>query len=309
MNIYLIIIAILLLLVLALIIRLLLIKANIRQMKRELIATRQEGYNRQLRIALSDRDAEDLAAEINRNLDYQKDLKSSEEQSRKRLEQSVSDIAHDLRTPLTVINGNLQMLENEELSDKGRNYLMISSRKAAELKGMVDEFFELSVMESDTGPVETEELDAVRFLTDFLLEHETVIRDKGFEPEINLPDKAILISANRDLLGRVIGNILSNILKYATSSFVLSVYTEKDEACGNEKCVIRFGNRIGEDSRDLDIEHIFDRTYRGDKARSKGGAGLGLYIAKMLAEKQGASLCAELSGDMIYFVLRMAVKS
>lgn len=137
---------------------LMILKKNIRDVKKELKKTIDEDYNRQLRVTLLDKDVEALASEINSNLEYQKALKLETENSRRQLEQSISDIAHDLRTPLTVVKGNLQMLESEDLSPKGREYLGISRRKAESLKGMVDEFFELSVLESDSKPVEMERL-------------------------------------------------------------------------------------------------------------------------------------------------------
>ena len=118
------------------------IKKNIRQVRDELKKTEDEDYNRQLKVSLIDGDVEALASEINHNLEYQRSLKLETERSRRQLEQSISDIAHDLRTPLTVVKGNLQMLEKEQLTDKGRDYLDISRRKADTLKGMVDEFFE-----------------------------------------------------------------------------------------------------------------------------------------------------------------------
>ena len=123
-------------------IRLFLIKSDLRHMRQELEKTREESYNRNLRVTISDREVEKLAAEINQNLDHQKELKRETERSRRQLEQSISDIAHDLRTPLTVVKGNLQMLESEPLSEQGREYLKVSSKKAETLKRMVDEFFD-----------------------------------------------------------------------------------------------------------------------------------------------------------------------
>ena len=128
-----IIIVILIVLLIFLFIWIILIKKNIRDLKRELLNTRKEDYNRQMKITLVDGDIEALASEINKNLDYQKNLKLETENSRRQLEQSISDIAHDLRTPLTVIKGNLQMLGREELTPEGRDYLDISRRKAESL--------------------------------------------------------------------------------------------------------------------------------------------------------------------------------
>ncbi|MBR3042819.1 MAG: hypothetical protein IKH94_09115 [Eubacterium sp.] len=167
------IILVLSILVIFLLVRLIVLKGNVRDIRKELENTRTEEYNREIRLTLLDKDAEALAAEINQNLDYQKSLKMESEQSRRQLEQSISDIAHDLRTPLTVVKGNLQMLEKEELTDKGREYLDISRRKADTLKGMVDEFFELSVLESDSKPAELRKLNVISFLSEFIIENDT----------------------------------------------------------------------------------------------------------------------------------------
>ncbi len=277
------------------------IKKNVRETRDELRKTKEEDYNRQLRVSLMDRDVEKLVAEINSNLEYQKSLKLEEEKSRRQLEQSISDIAHDLRTPLTVVKGNLQMLEKEELSESGREYLNISSRKATTLKSMVDEFFELSVLESDSKPVELCKLDAVSFLSEFVIENETLIRDKNLTPDISFPEKSVFIQANREMLNRVFSNLISNILKYAKDSFELSVFEEESSDKPQQKvCRIRIGNNV-EDPATIDIDHIFDRTYRADKARSDGSAGLGLYIAKLLTEKQKGSINATLEDSKLYF--------
>ena len=267
------------------------IKANIKEITRELKKTREADYDRQLRVILNDRDMEELAKELNLNLDHQKELKLKEESAKKQLEQSVADIAHDLRTPLTVVKGNLQMLASEKLSEEGRQYLEVSSRKAETLKYMVDEFFEMSVLESDAQMPELKRIDIVEFLVQFIIDHESMIRDKGLTPDIDLPEKSVFIE---ELLGRVFSNLLANICKYAKESFRISVSAE-------ERKVILSNRIVSHD--EIDIEHIFDRTYRADKARREGSAGLGLYIAKLLMEKQKGNIIADISDGEIHFIL------
>ena len=280
---------------------LILIKKNIRELRQELLKTREEDYNRQIKVTLVDNEIEALAAEINKNLDYQKNLKLETENSRRQLEQSISDIAHDLRTPLTVVKGNLQMLEKEDLTKEGREYLDISRRKADTLKGMVDEFFELSVLESENKPVELCKLDATAFLSEIIVENETLIRSHNLVPEITFPEKSIFIKANKEMLSRVFSNLIGNIFKYAEESFELSIEEEGQESLREKsRCRIRIGNRV-ENPNDIDIDHIFDRTYRADKARSDGSAGLGLYIARLLVIKQKGSIEAKLEDGKLIF--------
>ena len=296
-----IIIVVLVLISLMLITRLILIRRNLKEISRELNNTKNEDYNRQLKVTLSDKTVEKLAADMNQNLDYQKSLKMETEKSRRQLEQSISDIAHDLRTPLTVIKGNLQMLENEELSDKGREYLDISRRKADTLKEMVDEFFELSVLESDSKPVKLFKLDLIGFLSEFIIENETLIREKNLSPKITFPERTIYVRANKEMLSRVFSNLITNILKYAKDDFELVVEQDDDE---NAQAVVKVSNHVDDPSA-IDIEHIFDRTYRADKARSDGSAGLGLYIAKLLVEKQKGSMQAYINEDLLVFELKL----
>ena len=263
------------------------IKRQLRELTVELQKTERQDYNRQLTVTLFDRDVTELAVQMNRNLDYQKQLKLQAEQSERTLRQSTSDIAHDLRTPLTVLRGNLQMMEREGgLSEENRKRLQICQGRAAGLGEMVDDFFEMSVLESENIELALENVNVTKVLTEFIVAHEMLIREKELEPEIRLPEKTILIHADEKLLLRMLENLLGNVMKYAGDSFELRL---EEEETG--KCKIVFANHVErEQAAVLDTAQLFRRTYRGNPARSGGGAGLGLYIVKLLAEKQGATV-------------------
>lgn len=267
------------------------LKREMKNIKRELCETKAKSYNRQLTVSLFDRDLTEMSSQINDNLDYQKMLKLEAERSETRLKQSVSDIAHDLRTPLTVIKGNLQLLsENGTLTEKDRSYLNICTDKADMLKGMVDDFFEMSLLESDGQVVQLKEVNGTNIIMQFVADHEAVIREHNLEPDIRLPEKSVMLWADEQMLIRMLGNLLGNVLKYAEQEFVISM--ELKEKDGTAFCDIAFSNKLLEDAY-IDVSHLFDRTYRGSRARTGQGAGLGLYIVRLLAEKQGAEVYAE----------------
>lgn len=269
------------------------LKSQIKEIKKELFLTRDISYNRQIRVSLFDDDLTDMAAEINKNLDYQKKLKLRSEKAERTLKQSVSDIAHDLRTPLTVIKGNLQMLKKESsLSEKEKAYIDICMEKSDSMKEMADNFFELSVLESDSTPIHTESISAVNLIMQFLADSEAVIRNNNLTPEILFPEKSVYILADESLLLRMLSNLLNNVIKYASESFTLKLTDDETKA------VISFSNRL-EKGATLDTERLFERIYRGDKARRGGGAGLGLYIVKLLAKKQGAEVKAEIKDESL----------
>lgn len=267
-------------------------KSQARKMREELMATRQSSYNRQITISLVNRDMEALAAEINRNLDHQKSLKLEAERSRLQLQQSISDIAHDLRTPLTVVKGNLQMLETESgdiLDDRAKEHIRVSKTRTDLLREMVDDFFEMSVLESDDHAAELVRVDVTALLTQFVIDHEAVIREYGLTPTLELPEKSVFVMADEKMLMRIFSNLLNNILKYAKDTFTITL----KELSEVGSCRITFSNPVGKETK-LDVERLFERTYRGDKARPVGGAGLGLYIVKLLSEKQNARVEARM---------------
>ena len=281
------------------------LKKQMKQMKEELRKTRNASYNRQLQITLMDSDLENLAAEINRNLSYQKQLKLLEEQKERKLRQSVSDIAHDLRTPLTVIKGNLQRMEqNDRLTKQEQNYLNICLDQTEVLKNMVDDFFELSVLESDSTPVELKEVDLTNLLVQFIVEHEMLIRHHHLEPQISLPEKSIKVLAQEQMLLRIFSNLLNNVIKYARNSFQIKM---EQVVQGNiAYCQITFENEMSREEH-LDVESLFERTDRGNQAKAERGAGLGLYIIKLLAEKRNAQVFAAKEKDQFQIGIRFPV--
>jgi len=270
------------------------LKREMRGIKNELILTRDKKYNRNIRVMLFDRDLSGLAAEINNNLDFQKKLKFETERSEQRLKESVSDIAHDLRTPLTVIKGNLKLIENRDtLSEEDMSYIKICSEKCDTMRVMADDFFELSVLESDSSAAILKKTNATNMLMEFIAENEAVIREHKLTPDIIFPERSIFITADEVMTRRILGNLLNNVVKYARDSFIIKL-----EPIDGGKCCIVFSNAVGKTAH-IDTKRLFDRTYRADKARTGGGAGLGLYIVKLLAEKQGAEARAEIDDGML----------
>ncbi|MBQ5318483.1 MAG: HAMP domain-containing histidine kinase [Oscillospiraceae bacterium] len=278
--------------VIALAVHLLSLKSEMRKLKKELALTRDKNYNRQLTVSLIDKDFSALATELNKNLDYQKQMKLQSERAERNLKQSVSDIAHDLRTPLTVIKGNLQMLEGEEkLSERGMEYLRVCSEKSEAMKQMADEFFELSVLESDSTETTLSKVNITNLLMQFIADNEAVIRSCRLNPDVIFPEKTVFAQADEQLLMRMFSNLLNNIVKYAEHDFTIALETE------DNKCRVSFSNPVN--SGNIDVEHLFDRTYRADKSRHGTSAGLGLYIVKLLAEKQDAEVDAKLENNVL----------
>lgn len=274
------------------------IKKMLNKMKKDIAKSKDVSYNRQITVDIFDNDVSNLAKEINELLDYQKKLGYETEQLQDKMKKSVSDIAHDLRTPITVINGNLQLMEKAGLDEKQKEYARICKVKTASLKSIVDDFFEMSLLESDQIPVELGKRDLTGFAAQFMIDHESVIRQHDLEPVINIPDKSVFIKADSQLLVRIFDNMLNNIFKYAIHSFSMDVL---------EDGTVVFKNKIL-DGSSIDIDRLFDRSYKGDKARTDSASkGLGLYIVKLLAEKQGAETKAYIEKGMLCISIKFNI--
>lgn len=272
------------------------IKRELRNIQKELEATRDKSYNRQISVDLLDKDLLGMTTQLNKNLDYQKQLKLETEKAEKSIRKSVSDIAHDLRTPLTVMKGNLQMLNMEEaLSDKGKQYVEVCMNKADEMREMADDFFQLSLLESDLEDVELCRVDVTESLLQFLVAQEAVIRTKGMEPEVIFPQKSVFVLADKKLLDRMFGNLLNNVLRHAKGN---TFQIRLEESQESKECTITFANVV-DAPQTLQVDALFNRTYRGEKARTGNGAGLGLYIVKLLAQKQKAHTKAQIKENTL----------
>lgn len=269
-------------------------KKQLREWSMELLLTQEASYNRQLTMALFDKDLMELGIQINHNLDYQKRMKLEAEKAEKSIRQNVADIAHDLRTPLTVIKGNLQMLTAEEsLSEKGVKYLEVCAEKTEEMHRMAEDFFALSVLESDMEAVELKRVDLTELLLQFLIRQEAVIRTRGMEPQVHFPSKSIFVLVDEQLMVRVLGNLLNNVLRHGKGdSFQIRLEESKEE------CIISFVNEL-DMAQELDIDALFDRTYRGNRMRSGSGAGLGLYIVKLLVQRQKGRVFANVEENTL----------
>lgn len=282
---------------------LLLLKKQMRSMTDELKKSRQMSYNKQISVQLFDRSLNELAKEMNRNLDFQAECKKKAFRQEEAVKRAVSDIAHDLRTPLTVVKGNLQLIDREgTLGEKERGYLRICENKTDELKGMADAFFELSLLESDTLEPEMGAVEITKLLFQMVLEREGLIQERKLIPRLEIPEKTILVRGNRQMLERMFNNLFHNILKYAEGTFSIRLKTV------GQDCEVKFTNSVAA-ADSVDTAHIFDRAYKADASRHRQGAGLGLYIVKLLAQKQGAVAEASVEAGELCITIKLPLFS
>lgn len=209
------------------------------------------------------------------------DVRSEEQKyarSQAELKQSVSHIAHDIRTPLTSASGYLQMLMDCTESKKQLRYGQIIEKRIAELKDMLEELFLYTKLTSEEFSLDCKRTEVFPILSDCMIGLYHVFEEKQIEPEIRFENEDICVLAAPEILGRIFRNLINNALLHGTGG--LSI-VQKGTA-------FTFTNPI-EDAASIDIERLFDRFYKADPARQRRSSGLGLAIVKELCERIGGT--------------------
>ena len=206
----------------------------------------------------------------------------------------IENISHDLRTPLTVILGYLKLLRQTEgrnrMDDETAETLTIIEQKAETLKTLVTQFYDYSRLNSGDYGLALGQVDVSRALREALMGNYQVLQQADLEIRAELPGHPVQVLGDETALDRIFLNLLQNAGRYAESFFHISMKEE------GQTVLIRFVNDTNKLTED-DIPHLFDRFYMQDSARSQGGTGLGLTVAKSLAEQMKGELDVHVTED------------
>lgn len=275
---YMIIIVILIIVVSFLIIKLCLVKQQLRKMA-EQMERQDEGF---VSVDFVDKELEAVASNINEKLELLQKVKVDAAKNEQAMKTSISMISHDMRTPLTSVIGYLQLAEKNCKEDEILQDIRIALDRAKYANKLVDDFFDLSVVDSDRYTPVMETVNICEMVCEEILANYLAFEKKGITPLFEQADNEILVWADRKLLVRVIQNLISNGIKYSTGKMEF-VITE------GEKVTLSISNSILES---IDTEKIFDKFYRADASRKGEGAGLGLYICWKLVEEMNGNISA-----------------
>ena len=206
----------------------------------------------------------------------------------------ITNVSHDLKTPLTSIINYVDLLKNEELSkEEVQNYVQILDRKSQRLKTLIDDLFEASKMASGAVELNLEKVDVVALLNQALAEYDEKIQQSTLTFKVTIEQQKIFAQLDGKKTWRVFDNLINNVLKYSQPN--TRVYVSLSEE--NNKVIFTLKN-IAAYEMDFDVAEIFERFKRGDTSRNTEGSGLGLAIAKSIVDLQGGRLDIEIDGDL-----------
>ncbi|MBE6595955.1 MAG: HAMP domain-containing histidine kinase [Ruminococcaceae bacterium] len=245
-------------------------------------------------IGISSRDKHmlALASGINEQLRLLRDQRRRYLHGDKELKDAVTGLSHDLRTPLTAIYGYLELLKKEEKSENVTRYLAFIENRTEAMRQLTEELFRYSVILS-TQNVTPEAVDVGAMLEESLASFYGAFVERGIEPRITFPDARVVRVLDKGALSRILGNVLSNALKYSEGDLAITL---------TDGGTLSFTNRApGLD--EVQVGRLFDRFFTVESARNS--TGLGLAIAKTLAERIGGRISAQYEQAQLTILLQL----
>ncbi|MDE6962482.1 MAG: sensor histidine kinase [Lachnospiraceae bacterium] len=261
------------------------IKAQLLQISQELAGAVDSDSEEKVMVFTDSRAMQELCAQINRLLDRHQrmlaDYRRSEISSKKML----SNISHDIKTPLTVILGYLEIIrlnggEQRELIDK------VETRAKA-VSDLVEQFFTLAKLEAGDMEIAISKLELCELCREVVLDFYEILSGKDYEVEVEIPEKTVYVQGNGDAIRRILNNLISNSLRYGSEGRYLGIFLHEDE----KQVYIDVTDRGRGIEKDF-AEHIFDRLFTMEDSRNRDiqGNGLGLTIARSLARQMGGDV-------------------
>jgi len=276
--------------------RLYVLKKELKNVMRQLQSYNNRTTNKKIDMALFDKDIENIGLEINKLIDLYVVENSKRVRFENEQRQTIANMSHDLRTPLTSILGYIQMAEEDDVtSDEKKELLSIANKRAKRLETLINHFFELSIIESSDHQLKSERINLKNVTIDVLMSFYDRFHENQIKPTIQLPENDVFIIADESAVTRVIENLFSNAITHSDGNFIISLDKENSMA----KLIVKNDAHF---LIEQDVDLIFDRFYRADQSRSGNSTGLGLAIVKSLMEKMNGTIIGKLNGGQLSMI-------
>lgn len=241
-------------------------------------------------ISSRDKHVRRLASTINTQLRQLRKQRQFYQQGDRELKDAITNIAHDLRTPLTAICGYLDLIEQEDKSDTLVRYISMISNRCEALKSLTEELFKYSIVASHSDLTE-EDVVLNQVLEESMILFYDLMRSHGICPKIVIPEKKVKRLLNRSATFRIFENIISNAIKYSEG---------KLEVIMDESGKITFANEASRLTT-IEVGKLFNRFFTVETGRAS--TGLGLSIAKILTERMGGSITADFDNQTLRIIV------
>jgi len=263
-------------------------KREFRNLNLALLAIQNIDTNKQLTTATADKDIAKFVATINAMLHTNRQNAVEIARTEANLKRAITNISHDLRTPLTAAKGYLQMLESPTLDETTRlSYLQIIGERLNVQAALMDSLFEFAKVIEGELPSIQENINLCNIVRDALSASYDQFAQKGFNVDVNIPETPILASGNKNAAERIVQNLIKNAHIHG-KDYIRIVVSESGIEIQNK----------AENLNEIDPTQLFDRFYIADGARTSKTTGLGLAIVRELTAQMGWTVEAKIVGEM-----------
>ena len=269
------------------------LKKEVRKISEQLRKYIQHRAGKKIDVALVDRDIEHLSAEINELIELHVIEKRERARHENEQQQTIANMSHDLRTPLTSILGYLQLAESDDVTDSERKeYISIAKRRAQRLEALIHDFFELSVIESADQQLKLKTVNMTTLTMDVLMSFYDRFAETNKVPALDIPEHDIFLISDESAITRVIENLIANALTHSDGDIRVSF---KDNGQTVQFVVANVASALTQQ----DVDRFFDRFYMADQSRSGNNTGLGLSIVKSFMMKMNGTVTGTLENGQL----------
>lgn len=234
-----------------------------------------------------------LADILNEFLALRRKEKKAYLEKEKMISDTYTNLSHDIRTPLTSLDGYFQLMEDSEDIEEQKKYLNIIHERIQSLKEMLEELFTFTKLKNDSYHLELSPCCVNRILKETVFSYYEDWMRLGIEPEIQITDELLYMEGNPQGLRRVIQNIIKNGVDHGEKRIKISLSGVQ------EKIILKISNRVSHPEH-MDVSQVFERFYKADAARSKTSTGLGLSIARELVLRMDGQIDAGIEENEFY---------
>lgn len=273
--------------IIALCVKIYLMKKSAREISKEFADRLQTDTNTLIDISSRDKDMAKLASGINSRLSELRRKELKYENGDREIKEAITNISHDIRTPLTAICGYLELLRDEEKSPEAGRYLSLIENRTDALKQLTEELFRYSLIMSDTKVSVPERVDLNAALEESIAGFYAALTGKNITPTVKMPEEHIFRTLDKESLSRIFGNILNNALKYSDEDLEIVLHDSGE---------IVFSNRASS-LDEITAGKLFNRFFTVESGQNS--TGLGLSISKTLTEEMGGDIFAHYSGGVL----------
>lgn len=238
----------------------------------------------------------DLSQNINNFLDSFHKKEEAYILNEKNLQSTITGLSHDIRTPLTSLDGYLQLLAKSEDPEDKKKYLSVMENRIKSLNKILDQLFTFVKLQEEEYKLDLERVNIKKIALETLLNYYEDFIFRDIEPQINFSDNDIFMNGNKDALERIFQNIYKNILEHGANPLTISLGEKDGKVIFVSENKIKNGEKISE-------ENIFKEFYKADSSRNRSSTGLGLSISKGLVEKLGGEIKAKVLDEIFTIII------